>query len=92
MQRRPRQLIATSSVKQSHISPLFKGSALIARVFMRSVAYGFLFVLTWIAFLSRRRFVVNVSPFGKLGNRLFLFAGTRPVLRHARFAGDLVAA
>jgi hypothetical protein len=59
---------------------------------MRSVAYGFLFVLTWIAFLSRRRFVVNVSPFGKLGNRLFLFADTRPVLRHARFAGDLVAA
>ena len=78
-------------MKQSHVSPLFKGCALIARAFLRSFAYGFLFVLTWIAFLSRRRFVVNVSPFGNLGNRLFLVAGTRPVLRHARFAGDLVA-
>ena len=78
-------------MKQSHVSPLFKGCALIARAFLRSFAYGFLFVLTWIAFLSRRRFVVNVSPFGNLGNRLFLIAGTRPVLRHARFAGDLVA-
>ena len=47
---------------------------LINRAFSRVLAYAFLVVLTLIAVLSRRRIVVIVSPFGNLGNRLFLFA------------------
>jgi hypothetical protein len=51
---------------------------------VRSVAYAFLLVLTLIAFLSRQRFVVNVSPFGNLGNRLFLFANVIAFARQNR--------
>jgi hypothetical protein len=37
-------------------------------------AYVVLIILTLIALLSRRRFIIIASPFGNLGNRLFLFA------------------
>jgi hypothetical protein len=36
--------------------------------------YRFLLILTLIEILSRRQFFIIISPFGKLVNRLFLFA------------------
>jgi len=38
------------------------------------MAYVFMVFLTLIALVSRRRVIVIVSPFGNLGNRLFVFA------------------
>jgi hypothetical protein len=47
---------------------------LIRRAAVRAAAYAFMLALTLIAVISMRRIVVIVSPFGNLGNRLFLFA------------------
>lgn len=44
------------------------------RPLMRMSTYAFLLILALIALLSRRHFFIINSPFGKLGNRLFLFA------------------
>ena len=76
--------LTTATVKQASLGSLFDGSSLIRRAFVRFLAYVFLLFLTSIAWLSKRRFIIIVSPFGNLGNRLFLFANVIAFARQNR--------
>lgn len=55
-------------------SIVFKLAEVLKRVLWRSAALGFLLLLTTLSFITGRTVYVIVSPFGNLGNRLFLFA------------------
>jgi len=63
---------------------MIQGRNLFARAFVRMAAYALLLFLTLIALLSRRRFIIIASPFGNLGNRLFLFANVIAFARQNR--------
>jgi hypothetical protein len=71
-------------VKQPSRELLFRRWNFLVRALIRVVAYPFLLVLTLIAVLSKRRFIIIVSPFGNLGNRLFLFANVVAFARQNR--------
>ena len=69
---------------ESILNHLYQAYNFFARILLRLVAYVLLIILTLIAMLSRRHFIIIVSPFGNLGNRLFLFGNVIAFARQNR--------
>lgn len=71
-------------MEQSIPNPFYQICNFFARILLRLVAYVLLIILTLIAILARRHFIIIVSPFGNLGNRLFLFGNVIAFARQNR--------